>query len=599
MAVLKVLKGDDVGRIAEIQGERTVIGRHPNCQIVFENAAISRHHCQILESHGTFYLEDLRSRNGTHLNGQPIEGRTQLSEDDQIRICDIVVSFHFRDESSGKLGALIVQSQSDEDLISVGSERETQPPPSPEDAESSSVGTMEAGSASSAIDTDHSSIVSKVDARHNSGLLHVNVKPEVVLRALVEISQALRRELELDAVLPKILATLFNIFPQAEQGFILLKDPKSSKLRVKATRSRNAEDSDTVAVSMTVVRQALATGEAILSTDVLDDSRFNSSTSLSELKIRSMMCVPLLDQDEEEAVGVIQIDTRALEPGFTAEDLDLLVSIAVQAEMALEIAKLHEEVVRQRELERDVDFATQVQLGFLPKQRPKVPGYAFADYYEAALRVGGDYFDYISLPDDRLALALGDVAGKGVPAALLMARLYSSTRFQLFTTSDPAEALTGLNKDIASSGLGHRFITFVLMVLEPETGVITVVNAGHLPPLLRRAEGTVEMVAKKESGLPLGIVPDQEYKSVRVRLQPGDVLFAYTDGVTEAMNNAREIYGRDRLRKCVENATDGIGPLIKSIISNVETFTGGSTLSRDDTCCVGVERLAEDPASTH
>src|SRR5690606_39404274 len=125
---------------------------------------------------------------------------------------------------------------------------------------------------------------------------------------------------------------------------------------------------------------------------------------------------------------------------------------------------------RQREMERDLDFATQVQLGFLPKERPKVLGYAFADYYEAALRVGGDYFDYITLPDNRLALALGDVAGKGMPAALLMARLYSSPRFELFTSKAPATALNGLNKETASTGLGHRLITFVPIVLHRQTG---------------------------------------------------------------------------------------------------------------------------------
>src|SRR5690606_16821167 len=184
-------------------------------------------------------------------------------------------------------------------------------------------------------DLEPSSIISKVDTRHPDDLIRPNIKPEVKLRAILEIGQALRRELELDAVLPKILATLFNIFPQAEQGFILLKDPKSNKLRVKATRSRNAEESDTVAVSMTVVRNVLASGEAILSTDVLDDSRFRSSASLSTLRIRSMMCVPLLDQDQSETVGVIQIDTSSVDPGFTEDDLDLLVSIAGQAEMAL------------------------------------------------------------------------------------------------------------------------------------------------------------------------------------------------------------------------------------------------------------------------
>jgi phosphoserine phosphatase RsbU/P len=598
VAVLKVVSGDEAGRVAELAGERAVIGRHPNCQIVFENAAISRHHCQILESHGTFYLEDLRSRNGTHLNGQPVEGRTQLHENDQIRICDIIATFHFRNEDSTTTGSIVIASESDEDIQSYvdRGDRATDAAASARGSRVGGVGSISEEAAG--IDKDHSSILSRGDSRHPDDLIRPSIKPELKLRAMMEISQALRRELELDAVLPKILETLFRIFPQADQGFILLKDPKSNKLRVKATRSRNPDQSDTVAVSMTVVRQVLASGEAILSSNVLDDSRFSSSTSLSALQIRAMMCVPLLDQDQSETVGVIQIDTSSIDPGFTEEDRDLLVSIGVQAEMALEIAKLHEEVLRQREMERDLDFATQVQLGFLPKERPKVLGYAFADYYEAALRVGGDYFDYITLPDGRLALALGDVAGKGMPAALLMARLYSSTRFELFTAKDPASALIGLNKEIASSGLGHRFITFVLMVLDPQTGEIAVVNAGHLPPFLRRRDGRVEAVAQKESGLPLGIVPDQEYQAVKMRLDPGDTLFAYTDGITEAMNDAREIYGRERLKKCVKRPFGGIGPLLKSIISDVETFTGGATHSRDDTCCVGVERMIDDPSST-
>jgi phosphoserine phosphatase RsbU/P len=597
VAVLKVVSGDEAGRVAELAGERTVVGRHPNCQIVFENAAISRHHCQILESHGTFYLEDLRSRNGTHLNGQPIEGRTQLNEDDQIRICDIIATFHFRNEDSTTTGSIIVATESDEEIPSYPGERPTHPDGSVQGSKLGGVGSVAAGA--TGLDKGDSSIISRGDSRHPDDLIRPSIKPEVKLRAMIEISQALRRELELDAVLPKILETLFRIFPQADQGFILLKDPRSNKLRVKATRSRNADKSDTVAVSMTVVRQVLASGEAILSTNVLDDSRFSSSASLTALQIRAMMCVPLLDQDQSETVGVIQIDTTSVNPGFTEEDKDLLVSIGVQAEMALEIAKLHEEVLRQREMERDLDFATQVQLGFLPKERPKVLGYAFADYYEAALRVGGDYFDYITLPNGRLALALGDVAGKGMPAALLMARLYSSTRFELFTAQDPATALNGLNKEIASSGLGHRFITFVLMVLDPQSGEVAVVNAGHLPPFLRRRDGRVEAIAQKESGLPLGIIPDQEYQAVKVQIEPGDALFAYTDGITEAMNDARGIYGRERLKKCVKRPFSGIGPLLKSIIADVETFTGGATHSRDDTCCVGVERLLDDPSSTY
>jgi serine phosphatase RsbU (regulator of sigma subunit) len=178
-----------------------------------------------------------------------------------------------------------------------------------------------------------------------------------------------------------------------------------------------------------------------------------------------------------------------------------------------------------------------------------------------------------------------------------MARLYSSTRYQLLTTATPAEAMKGLNVDIAGSGLGHRFITLVLMVLHPQSGAITLVNAGHLPPLLRRANGAVEAVARKESGLPLGIIPDQSYQSVTLTLQPGESLLAFTDGITESMNRSGEIYGRDRLESCISQTPGGVISQIKALICDVETF-GGTIHSRDDTCCVGLERLPLQNPST-
>ena len=601
MAVLRVLSGDETGRVVTLAEERTILGRHPNCQVVLDNAAVSRHHAQILQSHGTFYLEDLRSRNGTFLNGQPLDSRALLNDGDQIRVCDIVVGFQLRDDFPPSSLVLRTDTLTDPDPNSTRETliRSTAPGTSVSDplmtSEIEEFDTKHV--VADSFDDDLSSIIAKVDSsRMASDAIRLGPNSDVKLKAILEISQALRRELELDAVLPKILAVLFGIFPQADEGFILLRDAQTEKMRVKATRARGGNSTDEVAVSMTVVRQVIDSGEALLSRDVLDDSRFKKSTSLPQFKIRAMMCVPLMDA-RQEAIGVIQIDTRSSDPGFTEEDLDLLVAVASQAGMALENARLHEAVLKQREIERDLEFATQVQLGFLPKERPKVPGYAFADYYEAAMSVGGDYFDYIALPDGRLAIALGDVAGKGMPAALLMARLYASTRFELFTSDDPGEALSRLNKDITGSGIGHRFVTFVVMILEPATGKVIVVNAGHIPPQLRRANGKVEPVAKEESGLPLGIMPEQEYHAVTVQLNPGDTLLAITDGITEAMNDKRQIYGRERLKKCVAAAKGGIVAQVKALISDVETFSGGGGSSRDDTCCVGVERLAQSETS--
>jgi serine phosphatase RsbU (regulator of sigma subunit) len=559
---------------------------------VFDNPAISRHHAQILESHGSYFVEDLRSRNGTYVNGKAIDGRTQLDDGDQIRISDVLLAFQTgnqplntetvstsdlrpgeeglaEDDGSGPLfleGLGITQERAavdDESRILVLPDRFEEPPFEPP-------------------------LVGAIDSRR-ADESRSDVKPEAKLRAVLEIARALGGELRVDKLLPLVLEKLFGSFPQAEQGFILLKDEESNRLRVMATRSRTAtKGGEAVVVSMTVVRAAMDSGKALLSGNVQRDVRFSGSTSLSRMQIRSMMCVPLLDH-EGRSLGVIQIVTRNPDFEFTREDLDLMDAVAAQAALVIENAKMHEALIEQRDMERDLEFATHVQLGFLPKTKPHPPEYAFADYYEAALRVGGDYFDYVALPDGRIAIAVADVAGKGVPAALLMARLYASTRFQLLTTEDTALAVTQLNAEIATSGLGHRFVTFLVMVLHPARHELTIVNAGHPPPILRRDDGTLSPLARDFSSLPLGILPDQEYTATTVPIEPGSAVIAFTDGVTEAMSPDRETYGKERFAKFLEQASGPIDEVVKALVADVEEFSGDGPI-RDDTCIVAFER---------
>ena len=554
------------------------MGRHPDCELVLDNAAISRQHAQILESHGSYFLEDMRSRNGTYLNEELIEGRQELKDGDVIRICDATIRIDLN------------ASASNFDIQTLG--------------ESSSAGVDgPTGVEFDAIDESRIFILpesfvepafeSPSHLRRKAELPRSNdsrtiARPEVKLRGILEIARALGGQLEVDAVLPKLLATLFNIFPLADQGFVLLKDSDSDKLKVKATQARGGRQADAVAVSMTVVRYVMKTGESILSANITDDSRFKQSTSLARMGVRSMMCVPLLNE-EEEPLGVIQIVSRSETQSFDDDDLDLLESLSMQASLAIQNARLHEEALERRAIERDMDFARQVQLGFLPKSRPKLPGYIFGDYYEAAMSVGGDYFDYIPLPDGRLAVTIGDVAGKGMPAALLMARLYSSTRLQLLTSPNPATAISRLNAEIASSGLGHRFITFLCMVLEPKTHKLCVVNAGHLTPILRSKDGTISTFGKEEASLPLGIVPDLVYEEMSIQIAAGDTIIAFTDGATEAMNHHKRIYGRSRLETLVAETNDTVEKTLQLITTAVEGFTS-DLATRDDLCLIGIRR---------
>lgn len=579
MAVLQIVRGGVEGKRFPLEAARIVVGRHPNCQVVLESGVVSRQHAQILESHGTYYVEDLRSRNGTFINEKQIEGRAELHDGDQIRLCDVTLRFI-------KSPSLFDRPQATPELRQTVEVKALDPFTSSVSLEESRIYSL-LGEHNEDDDFDPSVSTSirrlSVDSRGKS-----TVDPHVKLKAVLEITQALSRQLQMDAVLPKMLETLFNIFPQAEQGFVLLRENDSSKLKVKASRTRGGAEAETVAVSMTVVRHALHTRESILSTNLPDDSRFKNSTALARLRIRSMMCVPMVTQDEH-GIGVIQIVTRDEARSFSEEDLDLLSTLASQASMAVENARLHEEQVARRALERDLEFATQVQLGFLPKSKPAVPGYSFADYYEAALSVGGDYFDYLMLPDGRVAMAIGDVAGKGMPAALLMARLYSSTRFQLLTHDSIEGAVAGLNEEISGSGLGHRFITFLLMLIDPAKNELTLVNAGHLHPLLRKANGTVTAIGRESSSLPLGIMPDMRYHSMTIPIDPGDTLIAFTDGVTEAMTAEKALYGSDRLSKLLSQLDGPLNTVVEGIVEDVESFTGDVD-SRDDTCLIAFRR---------
>jgi phosphoserine phosphatase RsbU/P len=577
VAVLKLIRGGSVGQVLPLTGDRIVLGRHPTCQIVLDNAAVSRHHAQILENHGTYLLEDLRSRNGTQLNGESIRGRIPLTDGDQVKLCDYVFQFLASSTmtSPGVTAPMPKVPLKGRDRETLDADAEIGFPlvEEPEFEDRSIEG---------------SSIISTM-AADSVQTIRLNVRPEVKLRAVLEISQVLGRVLKVDSVLPLILDVLFRIFPQAEWGFVLIKDASSGRPTVRTSKSRRANEDDVIPLSQTIVDQAMSGGKALLSADATRDSRFARSESLHDLQIRSVMCSPLMDLSAKP-LGVIQISTRDLSQQFTPDDLELLVSVSMQCARALENATLHESLLAQREIDRELEFATQVQLGFLPSEAPQLPGYEFDDFYDPAHRVGGDYFDYIRLPNGNLAITLGDVAGKGVPAALLMARLHASARYHLLSATSAGEALSSLNSEIATSGLGFRFITLVMAVINPNKQEVHIANAGHLPPILRSRNGVIGPLGQKESGMPLGVMPQQNYQELVLPLEPNDTLLFYTDGMTEAMDGQHQIYGRKRLEETFGKAPAGVRELIPFVVDDVEKFLDDRH-QRDDMCVVAVRRV--------
>jgi sigma-B regulation protein RsbU (phosphoserine phosphatase) len=553
MATLTGIKGINQGIVIPLESDRILIGRNADCQIVLNLPAVSREHALLRRIDGKWFIEDLKSRNGTFLNNQEITGRVPLKEGDQIKICDNLYVF---------------------------SEGDFRPPLPPEMRKS--VPEEEAEESSSTVEA----------AVHQSGKRLLETQPAEKLAFLLEVSAELTQTLSVNALLPKIVDQLFQVFRQADRGFLILLEEESNRLLPTVVRTRRPQDEATARFSRKIVSRCLETGEALLSEDALADKRFDLSQSIADYRIRSVMCAPLIGRRTGKAFGVLQLDTQDRAKKFTAEDLKLLLAVAGQAAIALENARLHEHLVARASLERDLRLAHAVQRSFLPQKLPQLAGYEFFAHYESAQEVGGDYYDFIPLPQQKLAVVVGDVAGKGVPAALLMAKLSSDVRFCLLTHTDPAQAVNRLNVLMQEASLLDRFVTLLVAVLNPQQHEVTFVNAGHLPPwVYRRAAGRVEEgTSRDRTGIPLGIA-DWSYESFTTSLAPGDVIILCTDGVTEAKDQQEQDFGVERTLAVLREGPCTCGAMGQRLLQAVHLHARGRN-PHDDLTIVGLGRSA-------
>ncbi len=552
MAFLSLRSGTSVGQSFPIDHDAVVLGRHPDCEIVVDGSAVSRKHARIYQEGGDFFLEDLRSRNKTFLNSSELlpQNPQKLKDGDVISICDSEFLFHLHAKPAGTSSSILFV---DDDS-----------------------------------DSSNSTIMSKVGVSSNYGGAQLTASTEAKLNALLEITRNLGRALALDEVLPQVLNSLFKIFVQADRGFIALQGD-DGKLVPRWSRAWHEDVADTIRVSRTIVNQVMNSQEAILSADAATDSRFEMSQSIADFRIRSMMCAPLIDS-EGKSMGVLQVDTLKQNKRFQPEDLEVLVAVATQAGIAIDNAQLHDRALRQREVERDLELAHEVQHGFLPEDRPSLAGYEFFDFYKPANLVGGDYFDYLTLPDGKTAIVVADVVGHGIAAALMMAKLSAESRFSLASASDPSRAICMLNDRLCALQV-DRFVTAVILVLDPQTNTISIANAGHMAPIHFRADGKIDEPGADLAGLPLGIMEGMDYQQATLQLQPGESMTLYTDGVNEAADPSGKLYTIDRIRNKVVASNGSPETLGKQLVQDVQQFIGGG-VQLDDMCVVAFGRTA-------
>ena len=549
MAYLLLVSGGEPRLPLQLHRGRTVLGREADCDIVIKDvmfrrdvadtrvASVSRRHAVISYEEGKYYIEDgdgqgRESRNHTFVNEQKLAfpGRVLLQNDDRIRICDFICTFYEEPDSSFSVVAAIDRDSSNDTL---------------------------------------------------------QAQPADKLRIILEISNSLSHTLDIDSLLPRIIDSLLELYKLADRGFIILRDEATGELVPRVSKTRAAGDDPTALFSHSIVRQCLENSQAILGDDLAH--QFPNSDSISALPIRSLMCAPLWSQDGRPW-GVIQLDSDGSKKKFSPDDLKLLLGVASQASIALSNARLHRDLLIHQARVRDLELAQQVQRALLPQRLPDISGYDFYAYYESAQEVGGDYYDFIPLPQQRLAVLLGDVAGKGVAAALVMVKFSVEVRARLLTEPELAAAVTQLNALMNQSSLSDRFVTLIAAVLDPASHTVTLVNAGHPSPLLfRRAGGAVEeVVPAAVAGPPVGIGVGHVYRCCQVPLQPGDGLILFSDGVTDAMNPLGRRFRANGVRTVLQGGHKSARETGERLIQTVKQHAAGCRQNDDITLvCFG------------
>jgi sigma-B regulation protein RsbU (phosphoserine phosphatase) len=409
------------------------------------------------------------------------------------------------------------------------------------------------------------------------------------LEQLIEAAKRLNSTLNLDELLDIILDMALEIV-HGDRGTVYVLDEGTNELWTRIARGLDGgRITIRLAVGKGIAGYVAATGDTINIPDAYLDPRFNPEYDRQTgYRTRSILCMPM-KTNNGKIIGVFQLLNKQ-KGEFTDSDVAIINALSIHAALAIENARLVEQERQKIRIERDLLAARDVQMSLLPASPPKIPGYEFAAVALPAREVAGDLYDFIHLGQRRLALTVGDVSGKGLPAALLMAHMQGSVRDVAHETEDVGECVTRLNHRLVESTSPEKFATLVYGVLDTETHCFRYSNAGHNPPML--ATGAQPPRLLETGGTLLGIVDGLTFAEESVPLAPGDLLVLYTDGISEAMNIRQEQFGDDRLAALVRDCRSLSASAAKDrILAAVEAHQAGQPAA-DDITLVVVKRLA-------
>jgi serine phosphatase RsbU (regulator of sigma subunit) len=528
MPRLVIINGAEAGGSFELDGSESVIGRQTGTQIRLEGPKVSRRHARVFRQGDSFRVEDLGSSNGTFLNGRKLLTPTVLNTWDEIGIG----SYLLRYETAQGPAEVTIRART---------------------------------SANTA----------------NAELYQGNAAHK--LQVILRLSSDLGRSLDIDHLLTQSLDHLFVLFPQAERGLVIFLEQGRPFIRKQKQRGDLPE---TPRFSASIVQKVASEGVGVFAEDLRTDSRFAQAQSIVELGVSSFICVPLQTKGGK-ALGVLQLERMGRGHQFTPDDLNLLTAIGLQVAVSLDNAQLHEELITQQRIENEVALAREIQLSYLPTEPPDLPQKNFELYAELlpAHEISGDFYDYFNIGSNRLGLAVADVCGKGIPAALFMSMVRALLRNFAEREADPGIILRDLNNAVAQQNPKCQFVTISLCVFDPASKTMELSSAGHPLPLIRSQDGSLETV-RMEQGPLLGFAARTEpYPKIRCQLDTGDVFLLYTDGVVEAPDSNHKMFGAERLCAALTQAPfpDQLKQWTESLRNAVEAFTGNRQQEDDIT----------------
>ena len=363
----------------------------------------------------------------------------------------------------------------------------------------------------------------------------------ILLDTIAEVSRNHDLQQVMRSIVDKAIAVM-----SAERGLLLLRND-AGELELEVARDKQGSPlPPNVQHSQSVPKRVFETGEAVTLMDAAGGDAISLGQSILDLRLLSVMCTPL--NTIEETIGVLYVDSKATSKGFTQSDLELFKTLGAQCAMALQNARLLQAFLDKQKMQQSLYIARDIQTGMLPKEGLQQGNFEMAGFNRACEETGGDYFDYIALPGSRVGLVIGDVSGHGIGAALFMTTARALLRAFAYKQSDPALVVGSVNDFLERDMPPGSFMSLFFGELDTNTGMFRYASAGHNPVLLhRKSAGSFEEFGK--TGPALGVVPGVEYGTGGTApLQSGDMLLLYTDGLPEAMNPDRELFGLERAK---------------------------------------------------